>query len=1345
MLGVCFGTFIIQTGYAQLKPEWNEYKEAQGLASNYIYKMKEGRNGALWLATENGLVKFDGYRSVVIPELKDSLDRPVPVYGMHFMPNRQLWLGTKNGLKIYDLLNQEVWDAILPTAPVGDIVYLGNQKALARYSKGLYFIELDEAFHPVGYQVIDLAFFTKIQKEITLKALYVAKEEVFLSLNGYGVIKGKLADLGQWEKFELITKSMASEVHPFLYGYTISPLPADRLLINFAQEGLFIYDVLSEKLEKVPGLNCFDDPGLGYISAVYYHQGNLYFSAIGKGLCRKSLTDPSHPIERISFEAIPQFNFMDDIISSIYVRGNMLWIGTLGDGLKNAALQPKGLSVIPLQSHIGQRTSIYSVKADQQGALLVGSFGKGVLLLDSLHKEDVHIETINQAHNRLLLPSDSISEFHFDQKGNFWIGTYKGVCFYTREQYQQLKKGAVIRPKIYSSQSGLSSELVNDLFEDASGNMYFTTYAGLNFLNLQNDQISNAWNDKTKAYFPKVPLYYGEFLRDSSMVLFSHWLNAMLRKDSLVSLGPIFPDTYDVYIFHSVSEKNISWLATNKGLYKYDHHTQTTVDFAAKAFFRNKKINAITCDQTGTLWMGTNQGIFSFQPATGATEQYKVPGTKGWPFIHYGAVSSDAEGNVYFGSNKGVIRINTQELTQSASACLATCRILISGILINEVPLNQEQLLLEPGTVPLKVKDQDVVNILLGFPIHHLQDNLRFEYSLDKKTWYSLDPAYPHVLLYHLKPGTYDLQLRAVKYGKPITNTHLPLQVLGPWYLRWWACMVYLLCLGLLVAFYFRYRMQKVHLQQQLILEQLALEHQKKINTVKLDFIAHVSHELRTPLTLILNDIERMYRTSGENVNEYLSKIRKNTLRLKKLANELIDVRKEGKAPGKFLVGEYELLGFVEETMEMFRSVADKNQIHFYFHTSLSKVLIWFNKDQLEKVLFNLLSNAFKYTPAKGLIEVSIEEFRSEGGKEGVRVLVKDSGIGIAPSNLDQLFERNYSRSSLHKNGFENTGIGLHLCKQLMELHKGSIQVESTQGKGSTFMLTLYKGVGHFEQEQLLLQPGALDNHTAANGYGIPLAQALEATVLVVEDHVEIREYIVEILSPQYHTLQAKSGVDGFTLAKTKFPDLIITDLAMPGKDGHALVQSIRKDEEISHTPIIMLTAFGSDQQRVELLQAGIDSFLIKPFDKEVLLATIQNLLQSRARIKALFSEPSSNIEELAKQSPDSELIKRAIGVVNRHMDDPYFDVSELSKKLNVSRSLLYMKFSTLTDYSPKEFIQILRVRKGARLLRTGQYNITEASDEVGYNSGKMFRKYFKAYFGISPSEYLRHQKQQLN
>ncbi len=1354
---------ITFNSWAQNQLNWKEIKESSGLPSNNAYKQLASEHGGMWLATEKGLGYFDGYRVQQVPLVQNNdTITSTPIYNVAYGPHGNLWLGSKEGLKIYNPNTQKLLEhPIEDKRVVESMLFVGADRVLVSFYSGFFDIKIDENGLPLESFEYSIEDYTKDRTNFINQFYLDNNEDIYISIIGTGILKGPLRNIQNWHLFDLLEIPFKTEQHPFSQVNSIEKYDNQNLLINFINEGLFRYNINSKVLINVPALSFLDDPGFTSISGMTMNQKVLFASQLGVGLIQAdlSLLDQVN-VKRYSFEAIPDFNFWDNIIYSVTVKDNIIWLCTKGDGVKYAALDNPGITTYPLNDYLDKNTSIYVVKTQNNNQLWVGTFGEGVLKVDLENGRFHSIVQYDQTNNILNLPSDSINDLYFAKDNAVWIATNKGLSLYNngKKKLEAINDEGTAPDRLFLNsfidKNSISSNSINYIFEDAKGSMFFTSNNGMNIYDGAG-RFLNHINNQTQPFLKvDAAVYFSDFLADSSIVMSGPWLGALFRKGESMSYQTIFPTDDVVYISYSInSGKETSWLATDKGLYRYDAKTSRTVPFGGQAFFKNKKINSLI-ESKGHLWLGTSQGLYSYNLETEEINSFSLTSASGWPFFHYGSVDKDDNGNVYFGTNKGIVVVNPDRALAAASTCQGQCPIFVSSLHINQKKtMPQLQIGGEPQVVyaPMQIHYGDLVDFQLGFPSHHIEAGARVQYALSDGNWIDAGQSDPSVLLHRLSPGDYQLKFRAVSVaGKVIATSGMQVVVLAPWYARWWAYGLYAIGVLLLVFIGIRLKIQSVKRNESIKRNQAVLKKKQETNDLKFEFISNISHELRTPLTLILNDIESLKEKDTPAVS--LDKLETNAKRLKRLANEMLDLKGVEKERMKLTVGQYDAIGFVKDIFALFEALAKKKRLEFNFETPDDKLMIWFNPHQFEKVIYNLLSNAFKFTPDGGKIEVKvykndtcgIDQERLYGFVECISIEVNDSGQGIEPENLDQLFDSDFSVAPQNGSEFDSAGIGLYLSKKIIDLHYGDIRAESALGVGTTFLVRIPIGHFHYDDDQL-----QVDNNQRAvvglNGATQPNEAIAEVDftnkkVLTIEDNVDINAFLTEFLQGRYKHTAAQNGVEGLEKAKSLVPDLIVTDLSMPGKNGLAVIKSLKKDVLLSHIPIIVLTSYAGDEKRVEVLNEGVDAFITKPFEKTVLLARINNLLLSRKQLKDLFSDGTSNFTDLVGQSPDSDFLKRIISIIDKNLADPEFDVAALAKNINASRSLLYNKIPSLTNYSPKDFIHVMRVRKAAKMLRSGQFRVNEVSDEVGYNTQKNFRKYFKEYFGIAPSEYLKNQ-----
>ena len=545
---------------------------------------------------------------------------------------------------------------------------------------------------------------------------------------------------------------------------------------------------------------------------------------------------------------------------------------------------------------------------------------------------------------------------------------------------------------------------------------------------------------------------------------------------------------------------------------------------------------------------------------------------------------------------------------------------------------------------------------------------------------------------------------------------------------------------------------------------------EQQVSDIKLRFFTNISHELRTPLTLIAGPVEYVLKNSKlpEDAREQLVVVERNTNRMLHLVNQILDFRKIQNKKMKMQVQRVNVVAFVRKVMDNFESLAEEHNIDFLFETEKDELYLWVDEDKLEKIVFNLLSNAFKYTPGGKLIRVFIHE--DEGT---VSVGVQDQGIGIAENKKKSLFVR--FENLVDKNLFNqaSTGIGLSLVKELVEMHKAVISVDSKLGEGSCFKVDFLKGKEHYDDTvEFILEDATTASMTIpapvmdATASVIPIVNPDEdiqdeeseetsnkEVMLLVEDNQELRVFLRTIFSPTYRVVEAADGMEGWSKALKFVPDIIISDVMMPEKDGIEMTKELRADMTTSHIPIVLLTAKTSIESKLEGLEYGADDYITKPFSATYLKARVENLLSQRRKLQSLYrdnlmsnthvsslsasEETATEEEKLPDMSPnDRKFMDKLVELMEANMDNGDLVVDDLVREVAVSRSVFFKKLKTLTGLAPIEFIKEMRINRAAQLIETGEFNMTQISYMVGINDPRYFSKCFKSKLGMTPTEY---------
>lgn len=549
---------------------------------------------------------------------------------------------------------------------------------------------------------------------------------------------------------------------------------------------------------------------------------------------------------------------------------------------------------------------------------------------------------------------------------------------------------------------------------------------------------------------------------------------------------------------------------------------------------------------------------------------------------------------------------------------------------------------------------------------------------------------------------------------------------------------------------------------------------EQQVTDMKLRFFTNISHELRTPLTLIEGPLEYILKRSdlSKDVREQLQVVERNTHRMLRLVNQILDFRKIQNHKMKLCIEQIDIVAFVHKIMENFESIAESNKIDFIFETEQPKLKLWVDADKVEKIVFNLLSNAFKYTQPGKTITVFIHE-----NEDTVTVGVQDQGIGISENKKASLFVR--FETLLDKNLFNpnSSGIGLSLVKELVEMHHASIHVDSKEGEGSCFSVDFLKGKDHYGENAEFVLSDNVEIIGEASKHSLPVdvetpavatpedkPEAVPAadeadkasvsetkTMLLIEDNLELRFFLRSIFSQRFRIIEAANGVEGLEKAIKYVPDIIISDIMMPEKDGITLVKELREELTTSHIPIVLLTAKTDMDTKLQSLELGADSYITKPFSATYLEARVDNLLARRQKLRQFYCDHLMDInppkveneeEEVDVMSQqDRRFLEQLTNFMERNIDNGELVVDDLVHEMAVSRSVFFKKLKSLTGLAPIEFIKEMRVKRAAQLIETGEFNMTQISYMVGINDPRYFSKCFKQRFGMTPTEYREKQK----
>ena len=830
---------------------------------------------------------------------------------------------------------------------------------------------------------------------------------------------------------------------------------------------------------------------------------------------------------------------------------------------------------------------------------------------------------------------------------------------------------------------------------------------------------------------------YGVEVLDPDTGLFSHYLSQpgdpnSLSNNSILALAE--------------DSRGWIWIGTHGGLNLFDKEKKQFRAFTTADGLPHNSVLTVVEDKNGNLWMSSPKGISHLritQHRDSVQFQFlnfdQYDGLQGKQYNENGALRTK-NGEMVFGGANGFNIFNPDEIAENrmiAPLIITDLQVLNQSIrpntvydgrtiLKNSVAFTQD--------VELRHKD-NVFSIEFGVLSFFHPEKSNYKYMLEgfDKKWISTTGEHRKVTYTNLDPGDYTFRVIASN-NDGVWNEEgirLRIKVLPPFWKTNYAFAIYaaLIFAGLFVTR--KLIQQRERMNFAIEQERMEAQRMHELDMMKLKFFTNVSHEFRTPLTLILTPVERMLNKPNEPIPPgQFELIYRNAKRLLNLVNQLLDFRKLEVQEIRFNPSEGDIVQFVRETVFSFSDLAEKKAIPLRFETTLDKLETIFDQDKLEKILFNLLSNAFKFTPEGGEVSVELQLVDSSA----VRIFVRDTGIGIPADKKDRIFERFFQHEVPNAMVNQGTGIGLSITKEFVRAHNGTIIVESEPGKGSCFIVTLpVKAVHVVPLENVSSQTDEkiVADEVKVNGYH------KHPSLLLVEDNEDFRFYLKDNLRLQYNIIEAKDGDDGWEKVLSHLPDLVVSDIMMPGMDGIELCRRIKNDARVSHTPVILLTARSAEEQKIEGFASGAEDYITKPFNFEILQSRIKNLIHQRESFQREFRKHIDvRASNLNITSLDEKLISHALEIVESKLADPDFSVEELARELGMSRVHLYKKLQALTGKSPIEFIRTLRLQHAAQLLERSQLTVSEIAYKVGFNNPKYFARYFKEEYKVLPSVY---------
>lgn len=1335
---------------AQLPATFNNFTIENGLSQNAVISITQDKAHFLWFGTRQGLNRYDGYQFKIYrnnTERAESLSNN-EVTALLTDSKGSMWVGTLNGLNKYnqtkDLFTRiRLGSKNKKKDQIIEAIYEDRQHRIwIGGSEGLHLLvdSIKNTFKSFKFDIK-----TKAPTNTIYAIFQDSENNMWL-----GTTDGLLCMTEKNGRYTYKRFSANPNQNNAIGSNYITAINADRQgnLWVGTDNGLSLYNALTETFTTYRHRDK-DSTGIVHsdIRDITIDRKGLMWIGTQEGL---SILDPiSKKFSNYQHDTELKNSISNNSIHSIFQDVNQtMWVGTYFGGVNFCYPIATRFNVYrssKLKPSISGNI-ISSIVDDEQQDLWVGTEGAGLNYIDRKHNRYVSYKTkpndpnsissnlikiickdntgtgllvIGTHHGGLNLFNPSTGHFRRilnvkdstnaigtaeivalsqDQYGTIWIGSWNGLSILKKEAngFPVQTTKSVLDKYIKGPNRGIQV-----LFRDRAQQFWIGTTAGLFSYNFSNHKLS---------------LYKKK--RSDPNTLKSDYINCIVE----TSTGQLCIGTY----FGGIS-------LFNKQTNKFKTYDES--DGLA-----NNNVLGVVEDKTGNLWISTANGLSKLDLKTGVFRNYtQVDGLAGNEFNSRSYLGSRS-GEIFLGGLNGLTSFYPKEIETNDDVA----PIVLTGLkLFNQtVKVNGPDQLLKAQLMNSKqlTFKHDQNNFSIGFALLNYikSDKNKYAYKLEgfDRDWNTVD--HPSATYTNLPSGHYRFVVKGLNNdGIEGSNfASIGIHILPPIWASWWAYLTYILIFAIILFLVIRY-----------LFVRALLKRTENIQQMKLDFFTHVSHEIRTPLTLILGPLESLLKNTKDlpEVNNQVIPIKNNADRLMRLITELMDFRKNESGKLQLHVASYPLIAFADEIFQSFRYLASKTGIDYRFDHPDQEIELYFDKEQMEKVLFNLLSNAFKFTKVNGSIQLSIIE-----SSAGITIQVRDNGIGIPYDSQAKLFSEFFQVNAQGSNHI-GSGIGLALSKSIITAHQGNISIESIpaspgQTGDTRFTVTLKTGKTHFRAVEL---KEFLEDDIQNSIYSAPVP-VLEVTttdsritqhketILIVEDNDEIRQLLRNYIGSDYKIVESADGREGWETAIELLPDLIICDVMMPIMDGLELTKKLKKDERTSHIPIILLTAKSSHMHQMEGMEMGADSYVTKPFSMELLKLNVRNLLQSRANMRQKFCQQVNlQPQNITVSTVDHTFMTKIIQCVEDRMADQDFGVPELSVQIGMSQPVLYKKIRAITDLSVNDFIKSIRLKKAEQLLSQKVHNISEVSYLVGFNDPKYFSREFRKQYGQTPRVYL--------
>lgn len=1309
-----------------------------GLSNRRVYAIRKGPKGYMWFLTHDGIDRYNGkeFKQYKLMDGEEEVNSMKNLNWLYTDTKGRLWeIGQMGRVYRYDskhdrfrllykLPESEMKDLAIPVSygfvDGNNRVWLCNQKNIYLYDEDS--AECTVIRNAIGESITDI-------EQIDASHYFLGSETGI----HYAELKNNILELSPCRKLD----SLKLQVNE-LYFHKASR----KVFIGTFQRGVFVYDLNLHKM-------IYLDSGLTdvNINRIYpFGDKEILIATDGAGVYKIDVeTYESEPYIVADFN---RYNAMNgNTVNDIYIDDEQrIWMANYPIGITVRDNRYSDYNWI--KHSIGNAQSLINdqvnaIVEDQDGDLWFAT-NNGISLHN--HRTGQWHTFLNASSRDRLTQNHTFLSLCEVRPGIIWAGGYSSGVYQIDKRNLSV---SYFTPSRFGERDIRPDKYIRAITKDSQGAIWAGGYYNLRWVDYAHRKLRN---------YPGLNAVTAIIEKNDRQM----WIGTvtglyLLEKEtgeySQVKL-PV--ESSYIYALYQAADSLLYIGTNNSGLLIYNWREDSFTPYRKdNSALISNNIYTIVDDGQQNIYLGTEKGLSCFNTAEKTFHNWTKE--QGLNAVHFNAASGilRRNGKLIFGSTDGAVEFDRD---------MKLPRNYRSKMVFNELRVFSQTVYPDDKGSPLHADIDDTETLQLKYSQNIFSLNvssINYDYpSLILYSW-KLEgfydgwsrPGQENIIHFtNLNPGEYTLRVRAISAEDPrviLEERRMQIIIEKPVWLSAWALLAYAVFLTAIAVIAFRI---------------IVLRKQRKISDEKIRFFINTAHDIRTPLTLIKAPLEEIAEseTLSENGTNNIHTSLRNVNALLRLTTNLINFERADSFSNELYVSEYELGSYLSDTVNAFRPYAGVKRINLTFECNFRYLTIWLDKDKMDSILKNIISNALKYTPENGNVHVYASETEDSWSVE-----VKDTGIGIPAAEQKKLFRIHFRGSNAVNSKVTGSGIGLLLVWKLVHMHKGKINFSSTEGKGSCIRVTFPKGEKHYRKALRRSQPVVakeVNTGQAASGSAVPLSgniyeEARQQTsqtdklqkILVVEDNDELREYLRRTLSAEYHIQVCRDGNTALDIVKEYQPNLIITDIMMPGLRGDELCRILKNDIETSHIPVILLTALNTDKHIIEGLQTGADEYIVKPFNIGILRATIANLLANRALLRKKYAHPELNDDETEAEciNCSTDLDWKFIATVRKgieeNIDNQDFNVDALCALMNMSRTSFYNKLKALTDQSPGDYIRLIRLKKSAQLLKEQKYTIAEVAEMAGFNEAKYFREVFKKHFGMSPTQYARQNVHEVN